>query len=277
MVSVIIPSYNRAWSIERAIDSILSQTVKEFEIIVVNDGSSDGTKQLLTCKYPAVRQYTINHSGVSRARNVGVQNARGEWIAFLDSDDYWLPNKLEEQMSYLTMNPCFKICHTDEIWIKNGKRINQSKKHQKYSGWFFSPSLQLCLISPSSVIIKKTVFDDVGMFDENFEYVEDYELWLRITAFYPVGYINKKLIVKTGGHEDQLSKRIDGIEGHRIQALEKLLETVQLREEYYKEALAVYRRKYQIYRNGCMKRGKGDEVKKLEEKMEKLNFLRNSS
>jgi len=277
MVSVIIPSHNRAWSIERAIDSILSQTVKEFEIIVVNDGSSDGTEEILTSRYPVVRQYTINRSGVSKARNVGIQNARGEWIAFLDSDDYWLPNKLEEQMSYLAMNPWFQICHTDEIWIKNGKRINQSKKHQKYSGWFFYPSLQLCLISPSSVIIKKTVFDNVGMFDENFEYVEDYELWLRITAFYPVGYINKKLVVKTGGHEDQLSKRIDGIEGYRIQALEKLLSTVQLSEEYYEEAIEVYRRKCHIYLNGCMKRGKGDEVKKLGKKLGELNTLRNSS
>jgi len=274
MTSVIIPSYNRAYTIRKALDSLLCQTLRNFEIIVVDDGSTDETGRIIGSEYPSVRLHSITHSGVSVARNVGILHANGKWIAFLDSDDYWLPEKLEAQMSYLERYPEFKICHTDEIWIKNGRRINQGKKHRKYPGWFFIPSLQLCLISPSSVIIHRSVFDTVGLFDEDFPFVEDYELWLRITARYPVGYIEKKLVVKTGGHEDQLSKKINGIEGYRISALEKLLRTVPLRNDFHIEVLRVLRKKCEIYLSGCRKRGRLEEAENIERTMETLKGMR---
>jgi glycosyltransferase involved in cell wall biosynthesis len=270
MVSVIIPTYNRAWSIGRAIDSVLAQTVRDFELIVVDDGSTDGTGRYLGTTYPDLRVITIPHSGVSGARNTGIRNAQGKWIAFLDSDDYWMPEKLSEQLSYLALNRRYRICHTDEIWIRNGRRINQGKKHQKTAGWFFAPSLRLCLISPSSVMIERSVFDEVGWFDEEFEYVEDYELWLRITARHPVGYIDRKLVVKTGGHEDQLSRRIEGIERYRIAALEKLLKTVPLSDELLEQAEDMYLRKCQIYRSGCSKRGRTGEAARISAHMDEL-------
>lgn len=270
MVSIIIPAYNRAWSIGRAVESVLDQTMRDFELIVVDDGSTDGTGRFLSANYPGVRVITIPHSGVSTARNTGIQNAQGKWIAFLDSDDYWMPEKLSEQLSYLTLNPRFKICHTDEIWIRNGKRINQGKKHGKTAGWFFIPSLRLCLISPSSVLIERPVFDEVGWFDEGFEYVEDYELWLRITARFPVGYLDKKLVVKTGGHADQLSKRIEGIERYRITALEKLLKTVPLSGELLLKAKEMYLRKCQIYLSGCRKRGRSEEAARISAHIDEL-------
>ena len=212
MISVIIPTFNRAYLLDRAIKSVLSQTYNNYEIILVDDGSEDKTSEVIESFGKHVRFFRIPHSGVSKARNTGIENAKGDWISFLDSDDYWLPQKLEKQMDYLDDNPEYRVCHTDEIWIKNGTRINQGKKHIKHAGWFFLPSLSLCLISPSTVIIHREVLDNVGNFDEDFEYVEDYELWLRITSKYPIGYIGEKLIVKTGGHSDQLSKRIDSIE-----------------------------------------------------------------
>jgi glycosyltransferase involved in cell wall biosynthesis len=273
MISVIVPSHNRAHTIRRALDSVLNQTERNFEIIVVDDGSTDETGHIIVSEYTSVRLCSINHSGVSVARNVGILHAIGTWIAFLDSDDYWMPKKLEEQISYLEHHPEFKICHTDEIWIRGGKRINQGKKHRKYPGWFFVPSLQRCLISPSSVIIHRSVFDAVGLFDEDFSFVEDYELWLRITALYPVGYIDKKLVVKTGGHEDQLSKKINGIEGYRISALEKLLRTFPLRNDFHTEALRVLRKKYEIYLTGCRKRGRFEEAENIERSMETLQGM----
>jgi glycosyltransferase involved in cell wall biosynthesis len=270
LVSVIIPTFNRACLLGRAVESVLSQTYNNYEIMVVDDGSDDETSDIIESFNKQVRFFHIPHSGVSKARNTGIENAKGEWISFLDSDDYWLPQKLEKQMAYLKSNPEYRVCHTDEIWIKNGKRINQGKKHRKYAGWFFSPSLKLCLISPSTVIIGREVLDDVGIFDEDFEYVEDYELWLRITSKYPIGYIGEKLIVKTGGHSDQLSNRIDGIEKYRITALEKFILNGNLKPQYLAEALKIYLYKCNIYINGCEKRGKYIEIENTRLRMEQI-------
>lgn len=269
-VSVIIPAYNRAYCLSRAIDSVLSQSYRDFELIVVDDGSEDSTSRLLDSYGDTVRYIKISHSGVSRARNTGIEISCGEWLAFLDSDDYWLPQKLEKQIQYLLSNHQYLICHTDEIWIKNGIRINQGKKHMKYEGWFFSPSLHLCLISPSSVMIHRRILEDVGCFDETLPFAEDYELWLRITSKYPVGYIKEKLVVKTGGHSDQLSGMIDGIEKYRLIALEKLIKSGKLNNRFLREAVDVYRKKSKIYCAGCRKRGKYEEALLHEKRLDEV-------
>ena len=266
MVSVIIPTFNRAYVLRRAVESVLSQSYREYEIIIVDDGSTDDTARVLGHFKKRVRAFYSPHSGVSKARNTGIEKAEGEWISFLDSDDYWFSEKLEKQMSYLKNNPQYRVCHTDEIWIKNGKRINQGKKHKKNEGWFFSPSLRLCLISPSTVVIHREVFDKIGKFDENFEFVEDYELWLRITSQYPIGFIREKLVVKTGGHPDQLSRRINGIEKYRIDALEKLILKGNLKLEYLNESIEMYKKKCAIYISGCIKRGKQEEIDRIKER-----------
>jgi glycosyltransferase involved in cell wall biosynthesis len=254
LVSVIIPTFNRAQFLERAVASVIDQSYPYIEIIIVDDGSTDETPSLVRALDRDIHYVATPHRGVSAARNRGMVDARGEWIAFLDSDDYWLTSKIEKQLHYLhTVFPDddaherYLICHTDEIWMRNGKRINQGKKHVKYAGWFFKPSLNLCLISPSAVIIHRRIFDSVGYFDESFEFVEDYDLWLRITAHYPVGYLNERLTVKQGGHEDQLSGSIDGIEKYRIRSLEKIITSGTIRADYLEEALKVYHRKASIY------------------------------
>lgn len=270
VVSVVIPTYNRVHVLGRAIESVLSQTYGNFEIIVVDDGSTDSTKAMIAENYGKVRFLSILHSGVSSARNRGIMAADGEWVAFLDSDDYWLPQKLERQVEFLRAHPQYMICHTNEIWIRNGVRINQGKKHRKSMGWFFKPSLHLCLISPSSVIIHKSVFETCGVFDEQLEFVEDYDLWLRITSRYPVGYVDERLVVKSGGHDDQLSKKIKGIEGYRIHALEKLISSGTVHGDFLLSTLDVYQNKCQIYMNGCKKRGKHHEMQELGKRMERI-------
>ena len=207
MISVIIPTYNRLSVLPRAIDSVLNQTFLDIELIIVDDGSTDKTSEVIRSRYPKVICVRQNNSGVSSARNVGIDHASGEWIALLDSDDEWFPEKLTVQIRALKNDPEMNICHTNETWIHNGSLINQKKKHEKFGGWIFQKCLPLCCISPSSVLVKKSIFKKVGLFDESLQACEDYDMWLKITARNPVLYIKDSLIKKYGGHDDQLSKK----------------------------------------------------------------------
>ena len=264
-ISVIIPTYNRAHILPRALDSVLAQTQLPIEIIVVNDGSTDGTKSVLS-NYPGLKIIDQQHSGVSAARNIGLEHTNGEWIAFLDSDDEWLPEKLEQQWAAIC-NDDKLICHTEEIWIRNGKRVNPMKKHQKYGEYIYEKCLPLCVISPSSVMIHQSVFNDIGVFDESLEVCEDYDLWLRICSKYSTLFIYEPLIVKYGGHEDQLSRKYWGMDRFRIQAMEKILSFGELSAEDEKTTVDMIIQKCEIIINGMQKRGKDDEAKEWQEKM----------
>jgi len=222
-ISVVIPTFNRRQTIGRSIDSVLNQTLFPSEIIVVDDGSTDGTSDYIQSNFPSIKLLSQPNKGVSAARNMGIKSADANWIALLDSDDEWFSQKLEKQVLALSQNPDVKFCHTEEIWFRNGVHVNQMKKHQKYGGHIFGKCLDICRISPSSVLFHQSLLDDVGYFDKDLKVCEDYDLWLRITAKYPVLYIDEPLLKKYGGHEDQLSKVKDGIESHRIKVLEKLI------------------------------------------------------
>ena len=254
-ISVVIPTYNRRQTIGRSIDSILNQTLFPSEIIVVDDGSTDGTSDYIQSNFPSIRLLQQSNKGVSSARNMGIRSSNSDWVALLDSDDEWFPKKLEKQVMTLSQNLDIKFCHTEEIWIRNGVRVNQMKKHQKYGGHIFNKCLDMCRISPSSVLFHRSILDDVGYFDKNQKVCEDYDLWLRITAKYPVLYIDESLIKKYGGHEDQLSKVKDGIESHRIKVLEKLI--MQKFTSVQKNAmLKMLIEKLTIFSIGAQKRGK---------------------
>ena len=265
MISVIVPTYNRVHQLPRALDSILCQSCSPKEIIVVDDGSTDETSALMTSEYPEIVFIQQQNTGVSSARNVGIKRASGDWIAFLDSDDEWLPEKLEIQMKALYENPGEKICHTNEIWIRNGKRVNPKKKHEKFGGWIFQKCLPLCCISPSSVIIHKSIFKEIGLFDYSLPVCEDYDLWLRITARNPVLYIEKPFLIKYGGHEDQLSKKYWGMDRFRIKSLEKIISSRVLSDLDENAAKKMLMEKIYIFIQGAQKRGKTKEVKKFKE------------
>jgi glycosyltransferase involved in cell wall biosynthesis len=255
LVSVIIPTYNRAWSLKKAIDSVLQQDYKNFELIVVDDGSTDNTEKLLLSYADSIKTIQQDNQGVSASRNRGIKAATGDLITFLDSDDYWYPEKLSAQVDFFNANPDALICQTEEIWIRNGKRVNPKKKHQKLSGKIFTPSLALCLISPSAVMIKKQLFDTVSWFDESLPACEDYDLWLRVTCRYPVYLIKTPLIVKTGGHDDQLSST-PGLDKYRIYALQKILRNESLTNAQHEAANNMLKEKCKIYADGCAKHGR---------------------
>ena len=254
-VSVIVPTFNRRDVLPRALDSVLKQRGAGLvELIVVDDGSTDETAALVRADYPQARLLRQENRGVSAARNVGIQAAQGEWIALLDSDDYWLEGKLARQLTAIAEQPELRLCHTEEIWIRNGVRVNPMKKHQKSGGSIYQRCLPLCCISPSSVLIHRTVFDEVGLFDETLPACEDYDLWLRVCAREAVLFLDEPLLVKTGGHEDQLSRKYWGMDRFRIRALEKILVSERLTPSDREATLSLLVRKLEILLNGAKKR-----------------------
>ena len=257
-VSVIIPTYNRAAYLPLAIDSVLAQTDSaiDIELIVVDDGSTDGTADLVAQYYPDVVYLSMHNQGVSAARNVGLAQASGQWIALLDSDDLWLPNKLASQMALLADSGLL-VCHTEEIWVRNGRRVNQMRKHQKYGGDIYQHCLALCAMSPSSIVIHRSVFDDIGHFDQTLPACEDYDLWLRLAARYQVALLAEPMIIKNGGHDDQLSQKHWGMDRFRVIALAKMLNNhcAWLSESQVQATRAMLLQKLQILHNGAVKRG----------------------
>jgi glycosyltransferase involved in cell wall biosynthesis len=259
-ISVIIPTYNRARKLVRAISSVLYQTFTDYEIIVVDDGSRDETVDYLAPIEHHIKYLSHpKNLGVSAARNTGIKVSGCSLIAFLDSDDYWLPEKLFTQMEFFRENPEAVACQTEEIWIRNGLRVNPGKKHLKPSGDIFEPSLKLCLVSPSAVMLKRSLLDEVGLFDEDLPACEDYDLWLRISCQYPIHLIHRHLVVKEGGDMDHLSSNLKGLDRFRIKALVKLIKGGQLRDEQLQATLQELTTKCEIYGNGCLKRGKTEE------------------
>jgi glycosyltransferase involved in cell wall biosynthesis len=265
LVSVIIPTYNRACLLKEAIGSVQEQVFSDFELIVVDDGSTDNTAQLLQ-SYANIQVVKQDHRGVSAARNAGIAQAFGQFLAFLDSDDLWLPEKLSAQVAFFESHPDALICHTEEIWIRNGVRVNPRRRHRKHSGMIFERAVQLCLVSPSAVMIHRSLFDQVGWFDETLPACEDYDLWLRIACRFPIFLISKPLVIKRGGHTDQLS-RAPGLDRFRIYALRKVLEDPPeggLTEQQRLAAIEALSNKCAIYAAGCLKHGRANEAKKYE-------------
>jgi len=262
-ISVIIPVYNRPAFVQEAIQSVLDQSWSNIEIIVVNDGSTDDTPLVLESFGDKIRIIHQENKGVSAARNTGINHSESKWIAFLDSDDIWLPEKLRLQMQFFENHPDAKICQTEEIWIKNGRRLYPKKKHKKKSGMIFEHCLPLCIVSPSAVMIHQDMFNLVGTFDESLPACEDYDLWLRISCQYPIYLLDQPLIIKRGGHEDQLSQAIR-LDRFRIRALLKLLKSGVLTDHQNVLATNELVKKCRIYQKGCIKHGRLDEARAMD-------------
>jgi len=221
-ISVIIPTYNREKLLKKTLDSVLNQTVQADEIIIIDDGSIDNTKQLINSYSTTIIKYILQkNSGVSNARNNGIKKAKNKWICFLDSDDIWEKEKLEKQIQFHKNNPHILFSHTDELWLFNGKIIKQKKHQLKPSGFCFEHNIPNTLIGASTVMIHKKLFDDIGYFDETLIACEDYDLWLRILSHYELGLIDQKLIHKIAGHQNQLSFSTKMMDVYRIKALQK--------------------------------------------------------
>lgn len=267
MVSAIIVTYNRAAFLKEAIDSVLAQTYfqknpGDWELLVIDDGSNDGTRELVESycqRSENIRYHYTEHRGVSPARNLGLNLAQGEFIAFLDSDDLWLKEKIQVQLSYLKAFPEAMFCLTEEIWIRHGRRVNQARKHQKYSGWVLDKVLPLCLLSLSSAMFRRRMFDEIGQFDESLPVCEDYDLGIRIALRYPYHFLPSPLIIKRGGHPDQLSRKYWGMDRWRVRALVKALE-LEVNPDQEKLIKQEIQKKCEVLISGFLKRGKTEEA-----------------
>lgn len=261
--SVIIPTYNRRDFLKKAVDTVLAQTHRDFELIIADDGSTDGTRDMLEAyDDPRLRYVCQDNQGPAAARNLGLTHAQADWIAFLDSDDWWLPQKLERSAAYIEMYPEIHIFHTEEIWYRRGKLLAQKKKHQKPDGQVYCKALPLCCISISTAVVRRSILEKAGGFDESFPACEDYDLWLRITSRYPVKLIPEALTEKDGGRPDELSVSIWGLDRFRIQALVKMLESGVLNDEDYKATVRELVKKCRIFSKGARKRGRVDEAQR---------------
>lgn len=267
-ISIVIPTLNRIGTLPRALDSVLNQTYQPSEIIVVDNGSSDGTINLLKERYPSIKLLSEKKLGVSAARNRGIRYSRFPWIALLDSDDAWEKTKLEKQKNALLSSlEKYRLVHTNEIWIRNGIKFNQMKKHKKFGGDIFNKCLSLCCISPSSVLINKNIFEEVGYFDESLPVCEDYDLWLKISSQENILFVNQKLTLKYGGHNDQLSKTYWGMDRFRIKSLENLILNYNLKPDQKLNAIKTIIKKLKIIVNGAYKRNNSSIIDKYEKKL----------
>lgn len=257
LVSVILPVYNRKVLIKNALKSVINQTFTDIEIIVVDDCSTDGiTEDDIVTLDKRIKYFRQPfHCGVSKARNDGVKLSNGKWIAFIDSDDEWMKQKIEKQIRWTEAHKEFEIVQTKEIWIRNGKRVNAPKTHEKFEGDLFYASLDRCMITPSSVLLTRSLFDRTGGFNESLPACEDYDLWLRICSDHPVGLIDEYLLIRYGGHSDQLSASVMGLDRFRIRAILGLLEHNQLCQSQKVAAITALQKKTAVVANGFLKRG----------------------
>ncbi len=191
-VSVIIPSYNAERWIKSTIDSVLAQTYSNIEIIVVDDGSTDESVSVISKNYPEIKLITQKNQGVAAARNKGIENASSEWIAFLDADDIWLPNKIRDQFELLATDREAQMAYSAwHVWPSQTpdpdpdllslleKTRDNSDKFQGPSGWIYPELLEDCHVWTSTVLAKRTLFEQIGKFDATLKIGEDYDLWLR--------------------------------------------------------------------------------------------------
>jgi len=260
-VTAVIPTHNRAWCVAGAVESVLAQDFSGFELIVVDDGSTDNTPQVLAA-YPAIQVLCQKNRGVSAARNLGAARARGKWLAFLDSDDLWLPQKLSAQLAFFREHPEYLICQTQETWEKNGQVVRPLPRHAKPSGMAFERMTGLCLVSPSAVMLERELFMAHGGFDETLPACEDYDLWLRLGREHPMGLVDLPLVKKRGGHKDQLSA-LPGLDLYRVRSLARIIREGGLTARQLAAARRALAEKASVYAAGCEKRGRSNEARQI--------------
>lgn len=264
-VGVVVPVRDRAGMVVEAVGSVLAQTSRDFALVVVDDGSTDGSgdaaRDAMSAAPAGSRVIRQDARGVAAARNAGAAAVDSAWLAFLDSDDLWRPEKLAAQMAWLAARPSYRIGQTGERWLDEGRHRNPRAWHRKEE-WLFPRCLERCLVSPSAVMVRRDLWDALGGFDTSYPVCEDYELWLRVALREPVGLVDDALVVKRGGHADQLSRSTWGLDRWRVAALVKLLASGALSADEHPAVVAVLRAKCAVLAQGAARRGRVDEAER---------------
>ncbi|AEJ60375.1 glycosyl transferase family 2 [Spirochaeta thermophila DSM 6578] len=264
LVSVVIPVHNRASLLEEALASVVRQTWRDLEVIVVDDGSEDGSAEVGERR--GARVVRMAHCGrPGKVRNVGVEHARGDLVAFLDSDDLWEPEKLSRQMAVWEgrAGEGIPLVHAREVWMRKGRIVSQAGQVHRREGDVFPWAVRKCIIGPSTVLMERRVFEDLGGFREDLEIAEDYEFWLRLTDRYPVAYLDEPVVVKRAGDWEQLSEKYGHIEVFRIMALKPLVDEDVFLPEHRGVAREELLRKCEVHARGARKRGRMEEAERF--------------
>lgn len=219
-VSAVIPAYNAARYLGEAIDSALAQTFRDLEIIVIDDGSTDDTARVVARYGGSVRSISQPNRGVSSARNRGIEESRGRYVAFLDADDVWMPAKLQRQLEALRENPQTRACYSAHLWVDDRLAPLRENRGPR-RGTALEDLLRTGNVvgSPSSVIVERSIFSEVGGFSDAFSLCADWEMWVRIAARTEFAYINEPL-VQYRVHADSMSRNVPLLEDESIRTLE---------------------------------------------------------
>ena len=191
-VSVIIHTYNNEKFIAETVESVLNQTYKDYEIIVVDDGSVDGTRDALMPYMQKIRYHYKENGGIASAKNAGIGLSQAEFVAFLDHDDLWVPDKLQLQMEHFNENPQIGLVYAKYTSFRDGKEL-RTKPEKGYSGWIFKELLSKSFIQTSTVVVKRECLDAVGPYDETFSLGDEYDMFLRIAQKFQCGFVDKGL------------------------------------------------------------------------------------
>jgi len=267
-ISVIIPTFNREKLILRALDSVLTQSFRDIEVWIIDDGGNDDTEKVVRARAdesPDIPVHFIHtpNRGVAAARNTGIHRSSGSWIALLDSDDEWLPGKLEKQMAFSLENPGISLIHTEEIWIRKGIRVNPPKAYRRFGGDVFEKSLPVCMIGPSTAMFRRDLFEKTGGFDENYPVCEDYDFWLRTTKRYETGLIPEALTIKYGGHADQLSTTHVAMDYWRVRSMCGIMKTGELSPQRQEAVLRELSRRGSTLLKGYIKHGREEKFREV--------------
>ena len=242
LVSVVMPAYNVAWCVRRAVDSALAQSLREIEVIVINDGSTDDTLQVLASYGDAIKVIDQANGGMSHARNAGIRAARGKYVAFLDADDWWLPEKLARQVELLNNRPELGFCSTAaRVENPQGELLNLWHCRHARRDMLETIIAENAAVAGgcSAVMVRRELFEQVGLFDESLRGFEDPDLWMRLAAVCHYACIDEPLAVILR-REKSVSRNLDTMREAALRSMRKnraLLPT-RLRGGFWRNAMA---------------------------------------
>jgi glycosyltransferase involved in cell wall biosynthesis len=234
-VSVVIPAFNRREYVQRAIESVFSQTYRDFEIVVVDDGSTDNTGTVLEAT-SSVRYLFQDHAGPAKARNLGIHHARGEFIAFLDSDDQWEPEHLAMEVEVFGRYPeCALVC--SQARVENRTEGGGSDDGKILSGDLYAALFQHNFVRTPATMVRKRCLEKLGGFNESYNCFEDYDLWLRIAARYAIARLRRRS-VRLGRRADNLSQDSNADRAIILQILEANRDPRRISESIYRTRIS---------------------------------------
>jgi len=257
LISVVIPAFERVSLTNRAIESVLSQTYSDFEIILVNDGSAEDYSSVQTRLAQTGHNFIQleKNRGVSAARNEGARLAKGDWLCFLDADDCWHEDKLKKQVGLHRDSPNCRASQCEEKWIRSGSLVEKRREQSTPSGDIFKDCLTRCCVSASAIMIERSLFSSLGGFDERLRVCEDYDLWLRLSKDHEVLLLEEELTIKYREKSGHLSQSVPALDRFRLFALLKLLTEGTFGSERLELVLQEVKRKAGILEKGSIKRG----------------------